>query len=159
MTTITRREACELVRTAIGKTDVPEENIRRIIYAVNNDIQVRDFLLGIPMHYSAVDCATLLKSIVDVADPQEAVPFATILAAYAYEAGDLDSVTKSLSFAYSADPSYSLTKLLMRVTASGWPKEAFIKMREELHLKVMANCYGPEGDEVINPVRKEEEEE
>jgi hypothetical protein len=156
MTTITRREACELVRTAIGKTDVPEENIRRIIYAVNNDIQVRDFLLGIPMHYSAVDCATLLKSIVDVADPQEAVPFATILAAYAYEAGDLDSVTKSLSFAYSADPSYSLTKLLMRVTASGWPKEAFVKMREELHLKVMANCYGPEGDEVILVKSKEE---
>jgi hypothetical protein len=159
MTTITRREACELVRTAIGKTDVPEENIKRIIYAVNNDIQVRDFLLGIPMHYSAIDCAKLLRSIVDVADPQEAVPFATILAAYAYEAGDLDSVAKSLSFAYSADPSYSLTKLLMRVTASGWPKEAFIKMREELHLKVMATCYGPEGDEVINPVRTEEEEE
>jgi hypothetical protein len=104
------------------------------------------------MHYSAIDCAKLLRSIVDVADPQEAVPFATILAAYAYEAGDLDSVAKSLSFAYSADPSYSLTKLLMRVTASGWPKEAFIKMREELHLKVMATCYGPEGDEVINPV-------
>ena len=158
MTTITRREACELVRESIGKDQVLEEDAKRIIYAVNNDLQVRDFLLGIPMHYSMVDCATLLKNIVAVADPQEAVPFATILAAYAYEMDDAQTVKDSISFAYNANPSYSLTILLMRVIASGWPKEAFKKMREDLHLKVMASCYSPEGDEVINPLVQEEEE-
>ena len=156
--TITRKEACELVRGAIGKDDVPTADIERIIYAVNNDLQVRDFLLGMPMHYSMVDCATLLKRIVDLADPQESVPFATVLAAYAYEMGDLKAVADSLKFAYSVDPSYSLTTLLMRVTASGWPKEAFTKMREELHLKVLANCYGPEGEEEIVQLVGEEEE-
>jgi len=158
MTTITKREACEAIRNAIGKEDVPTEDIKRIIYAVNNDLQVRDFLLGIPMHYSMIECATLLKNIVDVADPQESVPFATVLAAYAYESGDLKTVADSLKFAYSVNPNYSLTRLLMRVTASGWPKESFTKMREELHLKVLANCYGPEGDEAIVQLTGEEEE-
>ena len=156
MTTITRREACELVRLSIGKEQVLEEDAKRIIYAVNNDLQVRDFLLGIPMHYSMVECATLLRNIVAVADPQEAVPFATILAAYAYEMDDAQTVKDSISFAFNANPSYSLTLLLMRVIASGWPKEAFKKMREDLHLKVMASCYSPEGDEVIQLQSKEE---
>jgi hypothetical protein len=156
MTTITRREACELVRESIGKEQLVDEDVKRIIYAVNNDIQVRDFLMGIPMHYSMVECATLLKSIVAVADPQEAVPFAAILAAYAYEMDDHKTANDSLLFAVSVNPSYSLTLLLMRVIASGWPKEAFKKMREDLHLKVMASCYSPEGDVAI-PLQSKEE--
>jgi len=156
MTTITRREACELVRESVGKNNLLEEDAKRIIFAVNNDIQVRDFLLGIPVHYSMVECATLLKRLVDIADPQEAVPFATILAAYAYEMEDHQTVKDSLSFAFNVNPTYTLTTLLMKVMASGWPKEAFKKMREELHLKVMASCYSPEGDEVIQLQSKEE---
>jgi len=159
MTTITRREACELVRESIGKEQLLEEDVKRIIYAVNNDLQVRDFLMGIPMHYSMVECATLLKNIVAIADPQEAVPFAAVLAAYAYEMDDQQTVKDSISFAMNVNPTYSLTLLLMRVIASGWPKETFKKMREDLHLKVMASCYSAEGDEVINPPLEEEKEE
>jgi hypothetical protein len=103
-----------------------------------------------------VECATLLKRLVDIADPQEAVPFATILAAYAYEMEDHKTVKDSLAFAFNVNPTYSLTTLLMKVIASGWPKVDFKKMREELHLKVMASCYSPEGDEVIQLQSKEE---
>lgn len=42
---ITRKEACELIRKSIGK-DLPEgEVFDKIVFAVNNDMQVRDFML------------------------------------------------------------------------------------------------------------------
>ena len=59
--TITRKEACELIRTYIGKTNLPEgEDLAKIVFAVNNDMQVRDFMLGLPEYYDTQEVIDFL---------------------------------------------------------------------------------------------------
>jgi hypothetical protein len=63
---------------------------------------------------------------------------ACLLAALEYEQGNAEDALVILS---NADVMYSLSNLLTRVFAAGWPAQAFGQMRSELHPKVIAGIF------------------
>ena len=72
--------------------------------------------------------------------------------AYYYEAGNSEMIQKTLDNSRRIDSENSLTKLLARVIAAGWPADSFATMRNELHPKVVeiieANLSAIVGEEI-----------
>jgi hypothetical protein len=85
----------------------------------------------------------------------EDVPFFTLTVMFAYEMGNDKLCKLSLNYAEKNNPSYSLTHLLKRVIMSGWPRESFLTMREELHKKIVETCYVTEPDYMITLIKDE----
>ena len=80
--TITRKEACELIRSYIGKPDGPKgDDLDKIVFAVNNDYQVRDFMLGLPEYYDVQEIVNFLCHMSNEAPIGEDAPFITVNAA------------------------------------------------------------------------------
>jgi hypothetical protein len=148
---ITRKEACELITSHIGMpvNEIMDEAQKRMIFAVNNDIQVRDFFMGLPVNHDIKDVIKLSAFLAGMAKQGEDVPFFTLTGMFAYEMGNDKLCKLSLNYAEKNNPSYSLTQLLKRVIMSGWPKESFVTMRTELHPKIIQHCYTEEPDFVI----------
>jgi len=148
---ITRKEACELITLHIGVPvdEIMDEARTKMIFAVNNDIQVRDFFMGLPVTHSMQDVIKLSTFLAGMAKQGEDVPFFTLTGMFAYEMGNDKLCKLSLNYAEKNNPSYSLTHLLKRVIMSGWPRESFLTMREELHKKIVETCYVLEPDYVI----------
>jgi len=149
--TITRKEACELIRNCIGK-EMPEgEVFNKIVYAVNNDFQVRDFLLGLPQYYDTQEVIDFLGHMSTYSNVEDDIPFIVVTASLAYEVGAMEEFYKHVGYASVHGPDYSLNKVLMRAASLGYPGKLLTKMREELHAKVMELCYKTEPDFVIKP--------
>jgi hypothetical protein len=150
--TITRKEACELIRKSIGK-DMPEgEVFDKIVYAVNNDMQVRDFLLGLPQYYDVQEVISFLCHMANESKIGDDIPFVVVSGAIAYETGHLEEFYKHAGYASVHAPEYSLNQVLMRAVAAGYPAKMLSKMREELHAKVMEICYKSEPDFIITKI-------
>jgi hypothetical protein len=148
--TITRKEACELIRSYIGKSDGPKgEDLDKIVFAVNNDYQVRDFMLGLPEYYDVQEIVNFLSHMSNEAPVGKDVPFITVNAAFAYEHDQLQDFFSQIGYSATHRPNYSLNKLLMRVAAAGYPGELLGKMRAELASVVMKACYTDTPDRVI----------
>lgn len=147
---ITRKQACELIRSHIGKEQtLTDEDIARISFAVNNDMQVRDFLLGLPAYYDMQQVIDFLCYMAEVTPMNQDAPFVTVGAAIAYEVGNMEQFYKHVGYVATHHTQYSLNKMLMSARASGFPGAQLSKMREELHIKVMKVCYQEEPDFVI----------
>ena len=149
--TITRKEACDLITSHIGMPvdEIIDEARQRMIFAVNNDIQVRDFFMGLPIDHKMEDVIKLSAFLAGMAKQGEDVPFFTLTGMFAYEMGNDKLCQLSLNYAEKNNPSYSLTQLLKRVIMSGWPRESFVTMRAELHKKLTEQCYVTEPDYLI----------
>lgn len=148
--TITRKEACELIRSYIGNADNPEkEDFDKIVFAVNNDYQVRDFLLGLPEYYDVKEVVAFLAHMSNEAPYVEDVPFIAVIAAMSYENGQLQDFYTQMGYIATHRPNYSLSKLLMRCAANRFPKEVLTRMRSELASVVMKACYTDTPDQVI----------
>lgn len=150
--TITRKQACELIRSYMGKEekDMPSgSDLTKIVYAVNNDMQVRDFLLGLPQYYDTQEVINFLEHMCSEAPIVEDIPFFTAVAALAYENGNGAEFFKHIGYVMVHNPDYSLARVLAKAAASGYPGTMLAKMREELHAKVMTICYTVEPDFII----------
>ena len=147
---VTRRQVCDIITDSMNN-DIPleGERLEAVINAVNADVQVRDWLLGIPNEWSLEDCIKLMQHLSVHAPGQDVVPFVAIQAMYQYELGDKYKAAKLLEYAHRLDPNYTLVQLLAKVMGAGYPSVSFTAMRIELHPKVVEACYGSEGDFVI----------
>jgi hypothetical protein len=125
------------------------ESIEMFNLAVQQDVNFRDLLMGLPKHYEMNKCVGFVTYVLGQVNADERAPYLTILSAYAYELGDVKSAHKFLSDAVELDADYSLAKLLARVFASGWPSNALASMRDDLDDKVRDNVEA-QRDEVIN---------
>jgi len=107
-----------------------------VSFAVNHDLQVRDYLLGgLPETLTAEGAIHFLTDLLPLVAETDRVPFYSIMSAFYYEAGDTDLAHASLFTAQSLDPNYSLAKLLSQVIVrQGFD---FVSMRNELHPKVV----------------------
>lgn len=153
--TITRKEACELIRGCIGK-EMPEgEVFDKIVFAVNNDMQVRDFLMGLPQYYDMQEVISFLCHMANESKIGEDIPFVVVSGAIAYETGHLEEFYKHAGYASVHAPEYGLNRVLMRAASAGYPGQMLAKMREELHVKVMENCYKTEPDFIITEIGDE----
>jgi hypothetical protein len=120
---------------------VRDKRLVALVLTRLKDLQVRDFALGsvttesLELHFNA--WSWLLRSA-----PQGFIaPVANLLAAVAYEKGDVAFAHRSLDRAKNDDPEYALTRLLRQVFSAGWSPNTFAFMREELHPRVCDTIF------------------
>ena len=114
------------------------EHIAEITAAMQKDIQLRDFMLGLPSEREIQDVNTYLAYFVDSVPDEFIAPVGSVLASNLYSLEQTDAAKELLSKVQQANPRYSLANLLNRVFNSGWPASAFTAMTHELHPKVKA---------------------
>jgi len=149
---ITRKEACELIRKSIGNGMPEGEVFDKIVFAVNNDMQVRDFMLGLPKYYDMQEVITFLCDMATETKIGEDIPFVVVAGAIAYETEHMEEFYKHVGYAAVHAPDYSLNQILMKCANNGFPGQMLTKMREELHVKVMEVCYKSEPDFIITKI-------
>jgi hypothetical protein len=131
-----RKRLTDAIYTQVDSDTAPDdEHIAEVTAGLNKDIQLRDFVLGLPSERPIAAVNTYLAFFMNVVPGEFIAPVASILAANLYSIED-ESAREVLSQALENNPSYSLANLLNRVFNSGWPADAFKAMTEELHPKV-----------------------
>ena len=136
---ITVSEAITLINDSIldFQDGLSKDTLDKIIFAINNEIQVRDYLLGLPITFPLDTCKAFLTYISESIDGADRYSVDTVLSAYFYETEDMEISVGYLSSALDIKSGYPLANLLQRVMSAGWPSESFVQMRNELHPKVL----------------------
>ena len=142
-TTITRGDSIALINNSIrniyNELPVQDSDIEKIIFAVNNDLQIRDYLIGLPNSYTLSECSEFVDYLARMAGDENRYAFDTVNAMYQYEMENVQACQRLISQSYEANPDYSLTNLVKRVLIAGWPSDSFASMRQELAPKVLDN--------------------
>ena len=112
------------------------EKIEMFDIAIQNDVNFRDLLMGLPKHYEMDKCVGFVSYVIGQVNAQERTPYLTILSAYAFELGDVKLANKYASEALAIHSDYSLAQLLKRMYVSGWSPASMASMRDELDVKV-----------------------
>lgn len=147
---VTRKQACDLIAESLNNDiELTGEKLEAVILAVNSDIQVRDWLMGLPNRWSLEEGIKLMQYLCVHSPSEDLVPFVTLQALYYYELDNTERAITLLNYALRLDKNYSLANLLLRVFNSAWPVEQFKVMRNELDPKIIEACYGPEGATTI----------
>jgi hypothetical protein len=142
-TTVTIGEVKNLIdilaidNRALGQDlSIDKYRFEEVVNGINSDLDLRDYLLGLPMEYTLEECVSLMDYFINnLLDDERVTPFYTVLSAYNYELGDKVKANAYLS--RGLQENYSLAGLLHRVYSAGWPIDSFVSMRNELHHKVV----------------------
>lgn len=137
---ITVGEAVNLINESIlnFQEGLSAETISKITYAVNNELQVRDYLIGLPLTYSLDTCKSFMTYLTESAEESQRYSFLTVNALYYYEAEETDVATLMIILALNIDEDYPLAKLVEKVIMAGWATDSITAMRNELHPIVVA---------------------
>jgi hypothetical protein len=147
---VTRKQACELITESLDNDiELTGEKLEAVILAVNSDLQVRDWLMGLPNRWSIEEGIKLMQYMCVHSPTEDLVPFVTLQALYYYELGNTEKTNGLLNYALRLNKDYALAQLLLRVFNAGWPAEQFATMRNEIDPKIVEACYGPEGATTI----------
>jgi hypothetical protein len=126
------------------------ESIETFNLAIQNDVNFRDLLMGLPKHYEIGTSIGFVTYVLGQVDAQERTPYLTILSAYAFELGDVKLANKYASDALAIHSDYSLAQLLKRMYISGWTPSSLATMRDELDIKVRANVIESSNMVILN---------
>jgi hypothetical protein len=121
-----------------GEILIASDDVKIIAYALENNLQLRDYLMGLTSDGLSVESvANILRVMVVLLNSAElpAYPVETVLASYKYRLGDSDALTMLNA---GLNRNYSLAQLLQRVFNAGWSAQEFAKMSDQLHAKVIA---------------------
>ena len=116
----------------------------------NTTAQLRDYFLGMPDDFGVKFMIEFAEAIVEKTEAHNSYAIKTILSAFYFENSEIGKANKLLAEALESNPNYSLAKLLTRVFNAGWPVEAFVTMRKELHPKVILAIKDEADVELIN---------
>jgi hypothetical protein len=140
-TTLTRGEAKDTIDFAIeqfiNEIEVSDGMLETITYAVNNDLQIRDYFLGLPADHGMQVCVDFVNYLSRVTNEQQGYAYDTISAMYHIERGNVELAKSLLAIAEKNNPDYNLMKLAKRVISAEWDGKMLTQMREELHAKVV----------------------
>ena len=132
-----RKRLTDAIYTHIDSGEQPDsDHIAEIAAGMHRDVQLRDFVLGLPSERKIEDVNTYLAHFVDSVPDEFIAPVASVLAANLYSLEQEGSAKELISKALEFSPTYSLAQLLNRVFNSGWPAGMFTAMTHELHPKV-----------------------
>jgi hypothetical protein len=121
-----------------GNILVACDDVAIIAYALENNLTLRDYLMGITRDGLSVESVTNILRVLVVLIEQDnlpAYPIRTVLARYMYELGDSDAL---LMLNAGLNKGYSLAQLLRDVMNRELPPSVFSNMANELHHKVVA---------------------
>ena len=109
-------------------------------YAVANEVQLRDYLIGFTIESNDFMTAfAYLSYLAENVAESHRTPFNAVLALYQYEVGLTAEAMMSLEKCLVADPSYSLALLIVRIIRAGWDPDQVQRMRDGLHSQVVDN--------------------
>jgi hypothetical protein len=127
---------------------IDKNRFEEIVEGVNKDLDLRDYLMGLPIEYTLDECVNIMDFFINnLLDDERVVPFYTVLSAYNYELGD--KVKASAYLSRGLQSNYPLASLLNRVYSAGWAIDAFAGMRDELHPKVVKALEEKANDNLI----------
>ena len=112
------------------------ESIAIFDLAIQNDVNFRDLLLGLPKHQDIYKCIGFISYILNFVDGKNKAPYLTIMSAYAYELGDAKEANLFVQSALTLWEDYSLAQLIKRMIMAGWSAQSLVSMRNELDPKV-----------------------
>ena len=137
--TITVGSAVDLIDYSISnfQDGLKADYIEKMIFAINNNVQVRDYLIGLPASHPINECVEFLSYLSKSVDEQDRFAVDTVNAMYQYELGYIKKSIELISNASTVNPEYSLASLITRVITAGWPSNSFATMRSELVDKVV----------------------
>jgi len=142
---VTRKLVCELITETLNTgIDLDGEKLEAVILGVNSDLQVRDWLMGAPVKWGIEDSLEFIEYMCRKAPSEDLAPFITIQAVFRYELGQDEAAAQLLKYANTTYPDYALANLLTRVMDQGWPRDSFRVMREEVHPKIVEECFSDE---------------
>jgi len=140
-TTLTRGEAKDTIDFAIeqyiNEIEVSDGMLETITYAVNNDLQIRDYFLGLPSDYGMQVAVDFVNYLTRVTNNDECYAYDTISAMYQIEQGNTEFAKSLLAVAESINPDYNLMKLAKRIISAEWDGKMLTQMRNELHSSVV----------------------
>ena len=119
-----------------GEILIANDDVKIIAYALENNLQLRDYLMGLTSDGLSVESvANILRVMVVLIKQEElpAYPVQTVLASYMYRLGDSDALMM-LNAGLNKD--YSLAQLLQRVMNANWSPVLFNTMANKLHGQV-----------------------
>jgi hypothetical protein len=150
---VTRKEAVDLIKDSMD-TDISlqGENFEKVVLAINEDLQVRDWMMGMPERYPIKDCVEWTQYMAVKTTREDSVPFIAVQAILQYEQDNVEQQIALLNYAHSINPEYSLVTLLRRVCDIGFPAEYFTTMRKEIDSKIIEECEGKNGSTIIESV-------
>jgi hypothetical protein len=141
MITTTRKEAITLIEESINNViPLQDDRLEKVIYAVNNDLTVRDWVLGMPLRFTLEESIDFVRYMAVHTTALDSVPFITINAVFEYERGNLDKSIRMLEYVNSVNNEYSLAMLITRTIDANLAPEMFNQMRKELDAQVLQDC-------------------
>ena len=107
--------------------------------AINGNILVRDYFLGMPQDFGLTFMVSLSKEMIDEVEKLglQPVNFYAVYSAFLYESGDKELCAYNIKKALEIDSKHSLTQILFRVYKSEWEASGFLDVRNNLHSKVI----------------------
>ena len=107
--------------------------------AINGNILVRDYFLGMPQDFGLTFMISLSKEMIKEVEKLGLHPvnFYAVYSAFLYESGDKELCTYNIKKALEIDERHSLTQILLRVYKSEWEASGFLDVRNNLHSKVI----------------------
>lgn len=117
---------------------IASDEIKIIAYALENNLQLRDYLMGLTSDELSVESVTnILRVLVALLHIVQlpAYPIETVLASYMYRLGDSDAPSMLAS---GLSRRYSLANILQRVMINQLDPTLFATMSDKLHPEVVA---------------------
>ena len=134
--TITYANAVKTIDNAISDfangLELADSTVAEITFAVNNDLQMRDYLIGLPIHHGLGISAGFVNELSEKVTPSERFAYDTVNAMYHYELKNIEACKTLLDSAELSNPDYNLLNLIKRVVSAEWPASTFTSMRTEL---------------------------
>jgi hypothetical protein len=122
--------------TTYPNSTLTDDETAALIFALNTDLQVRDYAMGINKatdnHYQA------WLTLTNRAPLKYKSAQACLASQVRFEQGITPEAIMLLA---NSDSEYPLAKLLQRVYAAGWEPKSFAEMRKELHPKVVEGIF------------------
>jgi hypothetical protein len=122
------------------------KHIAEVAIATNDNIQMRDFLMGLRVEKDIDYVGTYLSVIGNVITKDKCIPIATVFTTYLYEADEREYAQEFLDKVLETNPEYSLAKLLKRVYNAQWSASEMREMAVKLHDSILNNIYEVDND-------------
>ena len=122
------------------------QHIAEVAIATNENLQIRDFLMGLRLEKDTDYIGTYLSVIGNVITKDKCIPIATVFTTYLYEAEEMEYAKEFLGKVLENNPDYPLAKLLKRVYDAQWPASEMREMAIKLHDSILENIYEVSND-------------
>jgi hypothetical protein len=126
------------------------QHIAEVAIATNENIQIRDFLMGVQLEKDIDYVGEYIALLGNVIVKDKAVPLATVFSGYLYQIEKVDEAKVMLVEVLNLNPEYPLALLLNRVYQSQWAPSEFKEMALQLHHKVVDGIFAIDAQEVDN---------